>query len=148
MAKALLAAACLAFLGAASAVTLDKVTSDTFNFNYQGIDPSSPDYQNFEVVSFKLKFSGEIKIQKGAEEAIYLEQFPKDEQNFMVPFLSGGLDVTLKCGPNDELSITTKQPADADTFPKEWLYPVAPQPEFVGRIISTILGGIPPIFAE
>jgi hypothetical protein len=35
----------------------------------------------------------------------------------MGPFTSGGLDVTLKCGPNDELSMTTKIPAGADTFP-------------------------------
>jgi len=33
------ALACLAFLVAASAVTLDKVAEDSFDFNYQGIDP-------------------------------------------------------------------------------------------------------------
>ena len=42
MRKALLAAACLAFLGAVSAVTLDKVTSDSLYFDYDGTDPSSP----------------------------------------------------------------------------------------------------------
>jgi len=41
MRKALLAAACLALFGAVSAVTLDKVTSDSFYFDYNGIDPSS-----------------------------------------------------------------------------------------------------------
>ncbi|KAJ1491875.1 hypothetical protein T484DRAFT_1772918, partial [Baffinella frigidus] len=126
------ALACLAFLGAVSAVTLDKVTNDDVHFNYQSADPSGSDMQSFGVVIFKLKFSGEIKIQK----------------DFMGPFTSGGLDVTLKCGPNDELSMTTKIPAGADTFPKDFMYPVAPQPEAVARTISTILGGIPPIFPE
>ena len=32
---------CLAFLGAVSAVTLDKVVQDSFDFNYMGIDPTS-----------------------------------------------------------------------------------------------------------
>ena len=37
--------------------------------------------------------------------------------DFMGPFTSGGLDVTLKCGPADELSMTTKRPTGADSFP-------------------------------
>ena len=46
MGKATCAAlACLAFLAAASAVTLDNVAQDSFDFNYQGVegvrDPSS-----------------------------------------------------------------------------------------------------------
>jgi hypothetical protein len=40
------------------------------------------------MVIYKLKFSGEIKIQKGAETPIFLEQFPKDEQSPLPPSLN------------------------------------------------------------
>ena len=37
--------------------------------------------------------------------------------DFFVPFTSSGLDVTLKCGMDDEISMTTKRPAGSDEPP-------------------------------
>ncbi|KAJ1484374.1 hypothetical protein T484DRAFT_1797303, partial [Baffinella frigidus] len=114
MGKAALAAlACLAFLDAVSAVTLDKG-------------------ENFDLVIFTLSFSGDLKLQKGAETPFFLE----DDPTFSM--MSSGppphtIDATLKCGPNDELVITTEQPEDAMPM---GMYAFPPQSEIAARVME------------
>jgi len=137
MGKAALAAlACLAFLDAVSAVTLDKVTANEVSFSYQDVENRGGMGENFDLVIFTLSFSGDLKLQKGAETPFFLE----DDPTFSM--MSSGppphtIDATLKCGPNDELVITTEQPEDAMPM---GMYAFPPQSEIAARVMSQMLG--------
>ena len=60
---------------------------------------------------------------------------------FMVPFTSSGLDVTLKCGPDDEISMTTKRPEGSFGPPVRAHFPAHPASVSLADLLHPTWGG-------